>query len=713
MSIRWKIFIPIFFTLVAYIFILIIMISTTVTRDVMEQNTEFAKVFVDGIYNEAQALNNSIETESAFQRRDVERRLREILETAHGMLESLYARESSGAFTREQAQTLAVEQINSMLFGVDGYIWADTVDYINVALPPNPSVVGTSRRDLQDQTGTYIIRDLVDNSVRDGEAWLEYYFPKPGETEASEKLGYTLLFEPWGWVLGTGEYIDVIEKQAQEFKQESIDYLNNTLYTDSERTDYPFILDSQGRFVTYVDQSLVGTSPELRDSETGELLLPRFINAPEGRISYFFPKPGMPDSSFEKTGFIRRLDALGWTIVYSFYPDDVLADVMGFRIFLIATSAIGLAVLTLIILVTLSFIQKRISLLTKMSSTIALGDLDVHISETSGKDELAQLNNAFAKMVSALQKKSHDLESVADGNLISEIVITSDKDVLGLSMKSMQKSLTGIIASISDRCNQAQLQSSQVAQANGTLSQSIVHQAASLEQISASLNEIDNQANLNAGRSKEASEIAGTATSSTEKAAGAMDSLTSAMEEITASSGDISGVVKLIDDIAFQINLLALNANVEAARAGKYGKGFAVVADEVRNLANRSAEAVKETQRMVEESIKKVDSGNAALKETSGHLTSIETEIGNILEQLKYISESSVQQALSIKEITGAMNQIEDMSQQNSASAEQTSAAAEEMMKAITDIMNLLDFFETNNGEQAPQRTLPPPRGTH
>ncbi len=373
-------------------------------------------------------------------------------------------------------------------------------------------------------------------------------------------------------------------------------------------------------------------------------------------------------------------------------------------------AGVGLALLSVIILVSLmvNSLVKNIRRITDTAVDVSTGRLDVDVSESTGKDEIAKLNNSFYRMVRSLRIKSDDLETIAGGDLTREISLNSDKDQLGMSMLAMEKSLTEIISSIKASINVTSMQSTQVRQANNQLSETIMTQAASLEEMSSSLQQIDSEANQNAVRSKEASGIAGNATERADKANSAMGNLTDAMQQITVSSNEITGVVKLIDDIAFQINLLALNANVEAARAGKYGRGFAVVAEEVRNLANRSAEAVKQTQGMVENSMRNVQTGNSALEETSGYLTSIQGEIKNILEHLNDISDSSTRQALSIREITTAMGQIDDISQTNAASAEETSAAADEMAKAASDITELMKFFHIRD-DKAPYLELDAP----
>ena len=165
------------------------------------------------------------------------------------------------------------------------------------------------------------------------------------------------------------------------------------------------------------------------------------------------------------------------------------------------------------------------------------------------------------------------------------------------------------------------------------------------------------------------------------------------------SSDEIKKVVKVIDDIAFQINLLALNANVEAARAGKYGKGFAVVAEEVRNLAVRSASAVKETTNMVEDSIANIKKGNDIVAVTAKQLadiTSGATKVANFLEE---IATASKEQALAIDQITGGLDQIDQVTQANTASAEESASASEELASQAQQLKAMISRFKLKKVE--------------
>ncbi|MDZ7794213.1 MAG: methyl-accepting chemotaxis protein [Spirochaetia bacterium] len=175
-----------------------------------------------------------------------------------------------------------------------------------------------------------------------------------------------------------------------------------------------------------------------------------------------------------------------------------------------------------------------------------------------------------------------------------------------------------------------------------------------------------------------------------------MQQLAEVMEKINASSDEINKVVKVIDDIAFQINLLALNANVEAARAGKYGKGFAVVADEVRNLAVKSTDSVKETTQMVTETVTNIKQGTEAAEATGKQLTSIVEGSGKVANFLEEIAQASREQAQAIEQITEGLDQIDQATQASTASAEESASASEELAGQAQQLRSMVAQFKLN-----------------
>jgi methyl-accepting chemotaxis protein len=333
------------------------------------------------------------------------------------------------------------------------------------------------------------------------------------------------------------------------------------------------------------------------------------------------------------------------------------------------------------------------SVIKRITEKVATGDLDIKFEKKNIKGVYKSVSN----MISELQYKAGMISRIADRDLTNDVKIASDQDLLGKSLVQMTVSLNEILGQVNTSVDQVNTGSDQVSQASQSLSQGATEQASSLEEISASIIQINSQSRQNAENATEANGLARQASSDAEKGNREMENLSDAMQKINTSSDQIKKIVKVIDDIAFQTNLLALNANVEAARAGKYGKGFAVVADEVRNLAVRSADAVKETTEMVDDSIRNIESGNKAVEATASQLESILSGSAKVGDFLEEISIASREQAEAIDQITQGLEQIDQVTQSNTASAEESAAAAEELASQSVQLKNMIATFKLKN----------------
>lgn len=218
-----------------------------------------------------------------------------------------------------------------------------------------------------------------------------------------------------------------------------------------------------------------------------------------------------------------------------------------------------------------------------------------------------------------------------------------------------------------------------VASVSQSLAQQSSEQAAALEQTSASTEEISSMARRNTEDSQATAAIVDQSAQKTADTDRALDQMVGAMQEIGASSGKISKIIQVIDEIAFQTNILALNAAVEAARAGEAGLGFAVVADEVRNLAQRCAQAARDTAALIEDSISKSSAGKARVDGMAGSIRSIASDSQDVKKLVAGWNSGSRQQAAGIEQIAKAICQMEGVTQSLAASAEQSAAAAEEL----------------------------------
>ncbi|HVX66902.1 MAG TPA: methyl-accepting chemotaxis protein [Bryobacteraceae bacterium] len=235
------------------------------------------------------------------------------------------------------------------------------------------------------------------------------------------------------------------------------------------------------------------------------------------------------------------------------------------------------------------------------------------------------------------------------------------------------------VAELDSGAGQVASAAGQVAGSSQSLAQGASEQAASIEETSASNEEIHSMARRNTDNSRSAADLVSQAKARFDDANRLLEQMVTAMGEINSSSDKIGKIIKVIDEIAFQTNILALNAAVEAARAGEAGMGFAVVADEVRNLAQRCAQAAKDTAVLIEESITKSNEGKVKTDEVASAIhaiTEISLQVKTLVDEVNL---GSQEQTRGIEQIGKAIAQMEQVTQKNAANAEESASAAEEL----------------------------------
>ena len=239
--------------------------------------------------------------------------------------------------------------------------------------------------------------------------------------------------------------------------------------------------------------------------------------------------------------------------------------------------------------------------------------------------------------------------------------------------------LKQIILDLDSGAAQVASASQQISSASQQLSSASLQQAAAVEETASALQQSASTIQQNSDNTYKASELTVLARGAADAGNAQAVAMASSMKAMKQSSGEISKVIKVIDDIAFQTNILALNAAVEAARAGEAGMGFAVVAEEVRSLAQRSAQAAKDTAAMIERSIDAADEGVTSATTVTDSLSSIGDHVRKVTALVQELTTAGQEQATGISQVTKAVTQIEQATQQNAATAEESSSAAEEL----------------------------------
>ncbi|MFA6508592.1 MAG: methyl-accepting chemotaxis protein [Treponemataceae bacterium] len=338
-----------------------------------------------------------------------------------------------------------------------------------------------------------------------------------------------------------------------------------------------------------------------------------------------------------------------------------------------------------------------------------VGAFEVVVDQTAIKQAERKMLKIADFQNGEIRKLNEYLMKVAAGDLSSDFVVAgadsdtaetkSQLDSLSSALNQSLDSINDILSQVAIAVEQVSAGSQQVSQASQSLSQGATEQASSLEEITSSVTEISGQTRQNTENAVQVNTLAKTAKEDAEQGNVQMTDLVSAMSDINKSAEEIRKIVKAIDDISFQINLLALNANVEAARAGKYGKGFAVVAEEVRNLAVRSAGSVKETTNMVDEAIANISRGNELVSVTAKQLSSIVGGAGKVADLAEEVSIASREQSQGLEQISTGLNQIDQVTQSNTASAEQSASAAEELSSQAQQLNGMIGRFKLKQRE--------------
>jgi methyl-accepting chemotaxis protein len=367
------------------------------------------------------------------------------------------------------------------------------------------------------------------------------------------------------------------------------------------------------------------------------------------------------------------------------------------------------------------FKQQRISFTKVREQFISMLETNHAAAEAFSASDVVPAYTAYYRMGEKMME--HNVQSAKDTGVESQkaasaaiwIISITAVSALVLALlisflyvRGILRVLTSVTTSLSMGAEQTSSAAGQVASSSQSLAEGSSEQAASLEETSASLEEMSGMTKRNSENAQKAKELAGIARQEADTGVSDMSAMSTAMNEIKASSDDIAKIIKTIDEIAFQTNILALNAAVEAARAGEAGAGFAVVADEVRNLAQRAAQAAKETAGKIEGAITKTAQGVNISAKVATSLEQIAKRIREVDNLVVEIATASVEQNQGIQQVTTAVAQMDQVTQTTAASAEESASASEELnaqahalKEAVSELLKLAGIDEKTAASKA------------
>ncbi len=374
---------------------------------------------------------------------------------------------------------------------------------------------------------------------------------------------------------------------------------------------------------------------------------------------------------------------------------------------------VGAVAVILSILVMSFYIMRAVSgplaKLTGLAQRMERGELGLKDNKAlqidiRSNDEIGCLTRIFKSMMDSLKgyigEIADVLESISDGNLSVEAKQDYVGDFVSIkeSLDEILVKLNGTMSQIMESTDHVSSGADQMAVGAQSLSQGSVEQASTVEGLETNVREISQRISQSAENAQQASEIVETVGAQIMESNQIMQEMIDAMREINSSSNEISKIIKTIENIASQTNIVALNAAVEAARAGESGKGFAVVAEEVRTLAGQSAEASKTTTELIESSIQKVEHGSRIAGEMAARLEEVVAGANQVMVTTNQIAEDSRAQAAAVSDVQEQISQISSVVQTNSAIAEESAATSEELSAQTKVLKSLIDMFRLKKG---------------
>lgn len=401
----------------------------------------------------------------------------------------------------------------------------------------------------------------------------------------------------------------------------------------------------------------------------------------------------------EKYFLFTKLSSADWTIGYVCPKNDIDGSLNGLAVIYTILTLVFLAGGTAVVAMVIKAQLKPLKQINLAAEKIAAGDLSAQF-DYSSDDSVGALCNNFARCTDMTRRYISDISEKLDRLADGDFTVSVTEDYIG-DFAPIKESMTNIIASMRNILNNIEVVSGQVnlgaanvAQTSTILAEGVFDQTENLKKLNSDMAVIIEKVKDSDKNAGEARQLAAGAMDKLRLSSDEMNKLLGAMSQISEMSAETAKIIKTIDDIAFQTNILALNASVEAARAGAAGKGFTVVADEVRNLAGKSAEAAKRTSKLINETAEAVASGAALADSTAKALSDAVKDTARVDENIGRISDSAKEQSEFMDSVFSGINAISQVVNTTSDNAQSGAASSEELSGQASMLSQLVSGFK-------------------
>ncbi len=606
--------------------------------------------------NEISQSNITKYEKESYKSKEIE--LKNHVETAINTIKGIS--QNSNFTSLEEKQKVAKEVVKNMIYGEDGYFWINDSNHVIVMHPIKPENVGKNMHDSKDPNGVMIYQEIVKTANANEKGGLvKYGWSKPGLDGVQPKFSYVIKYAPWDWIIGTGAYVDDVQREVDTMKNDTKAEINGiVIKTLILSLSIAFIISFLFIFIS----NKVIITPILK-FQNGLLEFFKFINK---------------EITEAKPIEVKVNDEIG-------------------KMSLVVNENI---------LKTQKLLQQDANLIENVKEivqSVNKGFLDKRVTQDSESESLNELKNLINDMLKNLQSligtNINDLSRVLESYASYDFTKQLDSTTSGKIGNEIMELNTMITKMLNQNNNDGMIlenSSEELSKNVGIISRNATSQAASLEETAASIEEITSNIQHTNDKAQEMLRISFDTKKSAQLGKDLASKTVISMDEINEQVNAINEAIIMIDQIAFQTNILSLNAAVEAATAGEAGRGFAVVAQEVRNLASRSAEVAKEIKTLVGNATIKANEGKGISTSMIEGFSELENKINLTNTLIDDVTNAAKEQTIGMTQIAEAVNQLDKFTQQNASIADKTNEIARKTNTIAQDVVNVVREYKFN-----------------